>query len=100
MDETVDHLDVLIVGAGNAACSAAHAAIEMYAEAFDQAGALDKLEGFASFFGADFYGLPRNTEKITLANESWTVPASVPFGPDTLVPLRAGATVGWKIAGA
>lgn len=85
---------------GCAGIYTAHAGIELYAEAFAAANALDRLEGFASFFGADYYGLPRNAEKITLVNESWNVPASVPFGPDTLVPLRAGATVSWKIAGA
>ncbi len=85
---------------GCAGMYTAHAGIELYAEAFAAANALDRLEGFASFFGADYYGLPRNAEKITLVNESWNVPASVPFGPDTLVPLRAGATVSWKIAGA
>ena len=77
----------------------AHAGIELYAEAFAAENALDRLEGFASFFGADYYGLPRNTEKMTLVKESWPVPASVPLGPDTLVPLRAGAAVDWKIAG-
>ena len=85
---------------GCAGMYTAHAGIELYAEAFAAANALDRLEGFASFFGADYYGLPRNAEKITLVNESWNVPASVPFGPDTLVPLRAGATISWKIAGA
>lgn len=85
---------------GCAGMYTAHAGIELYAEAFAAANALDRLEGFASFYGADYYGLPRNTEKMTLAKESWTVPAGVPFGADTLVPLRAGATVGWKIAGA
>lgn len=85
---------------GCAGMYTAHAGIELYAEAFAAANALDRLEGFASFFGADYYGLPRNAEKITLVNESWNVPASVPFGPDMLVPLRAGATVSWKIAGA
>ena len=84
---------------GCAGMYTAHAGIELYAEAFAAVNALDRLEGFASFFGADFYGLPRNTGKITLAKESWQVPASVPFGPDTLVPLRAGATVDWKITG-
>lgn len=85
---------------GCAGMYTAHAGIELYAEAFAAANALDRLEGFASFFGADYYGLPRNAEKITLVDESWNVPVSVPFGPDTLVPLRAGATVSWKIAGA
>lgn len=85
---------------GCAGMYTAHAGIELYAEAFAAAKALDRLEGFASFFGADYYGLSRNTGRITLVKESWPVPPSVPFGPDTLVPLRAGATVGWKIAGA
>jgi dihydroorotase len=82
---------------GCAGMYTAHAAIELYAEAFEDAGALDKLEGFASFYGADFYGLPRNAEKITLVKESWQVPESLPFGNDTLVPLRAGRSVGWKV---
>jgi dihydroorotase len=85
---------------GCAGMYTAHAGIELYAEAFAGVNALDRLEGFASFFGPDYYGLPRNTGKITLVKQAWPVPASVPFGPDTLVPLRAGATVDWKIAGA
>lgn len=84
---------------GCAGCYTAHAAIELYAEAFEQAGRLDKLEGFASFFGADYYGLPRNTQKITLRREEWQVPASIGFGEHRLVPLRAGETVRWKLAG-
>jgi len=84
---------------GCAGMYTAHAGIELYAEIFAAANALDKLEGFASHFGADFYGLPRNTKKITLAQEPWQVPASVPFGVDTLVPFRAGATMPWRIAG-
>jgi hypothetical protein len=75
---------------GCAGCYTAHAAIEMYAEAFDNAGALDKLEGFASFHGPDFYGLPRNTGTITLRRESWTPPDSFAFGEAELKPLRAG----------
>ncbi len=67
------------------------------AEAFDQAGALDKLEGFASFHGADYYGLPRNTDTITLRRESWTVPETVPYGDATLKPLRGGETVAWRL---
>ena len=83
---------------GCAGCYTAHAGIELYAEAFDAAGALKRLEGFASFHGADFYGLPRNTGKITLVNESWPVPAGQPFvDGDTLVPLRAGETIAWRI---
>jgi len=84
---------------GCAGCYTAHAAIELYAEAFEQAGALDRLEAFASFHGPDFYRLPRNTERITLVRESWVVPAGVDYLPgDPLVPLRAGETVGWKLA--
>jgi len=75
----------------------AHAGIELYAEAFAAAGRLDRLEGFASKFGAQFYGLPVNTGTITLAEEPWAVPADVPFGADRLVPLGAGGQVGWRI---
>lgn len=82
---------------GCAGCYSAHAAIELYAEAFDQAGALDKLEAFAAFNGPDFYGLPRNTDTITLVREDWTVPASYGFGHGTLVPLKAGETIRWKL---
>ena len=81
---------------GCAGCYSAHNAIELYAEAFEAAGALDKLEAFASFYGADYYGLPRNTDKITLCKEAWQVPASVGFGEHRLVPLRAGETMSWK----
>ncbi|MCX7192148.1 MAG: dihydroorotase [Proteobacteria bacterium] len=83
---------------GCAGCYTAHTAIELYAEAFEAAGALDKLEGFASFYGADFYRLPRNTGTITLRREEWQVPASVGFGEHQLVPLRAGETLKWKFA--
>ena len=83
---------------GCAGCYTAHAGIELYAEAFDAADALERLEGFASFHGADFYGLPRNTGKITLVKENWPVPACQPFfDGDTLVPLRAGETIAWRI---
>jgi len=83
---------------GCAGIYTAHAAIELYAEAFETANALPKLEGFASFFGADFYGLPRNTEKITLLKTPWEVPAELAFGAEKLVPLRAGEPVGWRLA--
>ena len=83
---------------GCAGMYTAHAAIELYAEAFEAAGALDKLEGFASFHGPDFYHLPRNTDKITLRKEEWLVPESIPFADDVLVPLRAGQTITWKLA--
>jgi dihydroorotase len=81
---------------GCAGCYSAHAAIELYAEVFEDADALDKLEGFASHFGADFYGLPRNKDTITLVKEEWTVPALYPFGDSTLVPLRAGEPMRWR----
>ncbi|MDA7417847.1 dihydroorotase [Xenophilus arseniciresistens] len=84
---------------GCAGCYTALTAIELYAEAFDNAGALDKLEGFASFHGPDFYGLPRNTDTITLKREAWTVPETVPFGEATLKPLRGGEALGWKLLG-
>ena len=81
-----------------AGCYTAHAAIELYAEAFDQEGALDKLEGFASFYGADFYGLARNKDTITLIEDPWEIQQSQAFGADQLIPLRAGATVNWRVA--
>ena len=83
---------------GCAGIYTAHAAIELYAEVFEQAAALDRLEAFASFHGADFYQLPRNTDTITLVKESWTVPAELPCGVDKLVPLRAGETIAWRLA--
>lgn len=83
---------------GCAGIYTAYAGIELYAEAFDQAGALDRLEGFASHFGADFYGLPRNRDRITLVRESWPVPDRLPYSRDTLVPFRAAGQVAWKIA--
>jgi dihydroorotase len=82
---------------GCAGCYTAHAAMPMYAEAFDNADALDKLEGFASFYGADFYGLPRNSDTLTLRRESWTSPESFAFGDAELKPLRAGETLPWRV---
>lgn len=82
---------------GCAGCYTAHAALELYAEAFDELGALDKLEGFASLHGPDFYGLPRNTDTVTLVRESWDVPASLPLGDQTIVPLRAGESIQWRV---
>ena len=82
---------------GCAGCYTAHAAIEMYAEAFDSVGALDKLEAFASFHGADFYGLPRNQVQITLRRESWTPPESFAFGQAQLKPLRSGEALPWRM---
>ncbi|MEI8029473.1 MAG: dihydroorotase [Comamonadaceae bacterium] len=82
---------------GCAGCYTAYAAMEMYAEAFDAAGALDKLEAFASFNGADFYGLPRNTGQITLKRETWTPPESFTFGQAQLKPLRSGETLPWRM---
>ncbi|QNH05350.1 dihydroorotase [Pseudomonas sp. B11D7D] len=82
---------------GCAGCYTAYAAIELYAEAFEQRNALDKLEAFASFHGPDFYGMPRNTDSITLVREEWTVPANLPLGDNSVVPLRAGETLRWKL---
>ncbi|MGH8268090.1 MAG: dihydroorotase [Steroidobacteraceae bacterium] len=83
---------------GCAGVFSAHAGIELYAEAFEAAGALDKLEGFAALYGADFYGVPRNTASLTLVREPWEVPARYPYGADELVPLRAGERIAWRIA--
>ena len=82
---------------GCAGSYTAYAAIELYAEAFEDAGALDKLEGFASHFGADFYGLSRNTDTITLIKQDWQVPDTLSLGDQPLVPLRAGETLRWQL---
>jgi dihydroorotase len=82
---------------GCAGCYTAHAAMELYAEAFATAGKLDQLEAFASFNGADFYGLPRNTGTITLKKESWTPPESFAFGEGELKPLRSGEALPWRV---
>ena len=82
---------------GCAGIYTAHAAMELYAEVFEAANGLDKLEGFASFHGADFYGLPRNADKITLKRAAWQVPAELPFGDGALVPLRAGESIAWRL---
>jgi dihydroorotase len=84
---------------GCAGCYTAHAGIELYAEAFEQAGALDRLETFASFNGPDWYGLPRNTDRIILQRDAWRVPERLEYLPgDPLVPLRAGDMIGWRLA--
>jgi dihydroorotase len=85
-------------GCGCAGIYTAHAAIELYAIAFEESGALDKLEGFASVFGAQFYGLPLNPDTVTLVRQEWRVPETMGFGEDVLVPLRAGETIPWKLA--
>jgi len=82
---------------GCAGIYTAHAALELYAQAFEEAGALDRLEGFASHFGADFYGLPRNTGTITLEKQDWQVPDSYPLGDSAVVPMFAGETLHWRI---
>ena len=82
---------------GCAGCYTALNALELYAEAFEAVGALDRLEAFAGFHGADFYGLPRNTSTITLERSEWRVPDHLPFGDDVLVPLRAGETLNWRV---
>lgn len=83
---------------GCAGIFSAHAAIELYAEAFEQADRLDRLQAFASERGADFYGLPRNQGTVTLVRESWTPPASYPFGADDIVPFRAGEPLAWRLS--
>lgn len=82
---------------GCAGCFSAHAAIELYAEIFEDLGILDNLEAFASFNGPDFYGLPRNEDTIVLRKESWDVPKDYPLGDDTIVPLNGGASMRWKV---
>jgi dihydroorotase len=82
---------------GCAGMFTAHAAIELYTEAFESVGKLDRLEGFASHFGADFYGLPRHSETITLRKESWVAPGKYPFGSGALIPYRAGEPIGWRL---
>jgi dihydroorotase len=82
---------------GCAGCYTALSALELYAEAFEAAGALDKLEAFASFHGPAFYGLPRNTGTVTLRKESWTLPETLPFGEATLKPLRGGEALAWRL---
>ncbi len=90
------------VGAKESACGCAgiytaRGALELYAEVFEDAGALDRLEAFASFHGADFYGLPRNAGTVTLRREAWTMPERLPLGDAELVPLRAGESVRWRV---
>ena len=82
---------------GCAGCYTAHAALELYASAFEAAGALDRLEGFASHHGPDFYGLPRNQGTVTLKRESWTPPESYPFGDAVVKPLAGGEPLGWRL---
>ncbi|HEY3858642.1 MAG TPA: dihydroorotase [Gammaproteobacteria bacterium] len=83
---------------GCAGMYSAHAALELYAEVFEQAGALDKLEAFASFHGADFYGLPRNRDHVTLMKRPWIAPANYAFGEGQVVPMRAGEEIAWSMA--
>jgi dihydroorotase len=83
---------------GCAGCFSAFAAIELYAEIFDDIGALDKLEGFASHFGADFYNLPINSDTLTLNKEDWPVPTEMPFAGDVIVPIKAGEVIRWQVA--
>ncbi len=82
---------------GCAGCYSSHAALELYAEVFDELGVLDGLEAFASFNGPDFYGLPRNSDTVTLRREAWDVPDAYPLGEGSVVPLRAGESVAWRV---
>jgi dihydroorotase len=96
--DSAPHLTSLKEAAcGCAGCYSAHAALELYAEVFEQAGALDKLEGFASFHGADFYRLPRNSGTITLEKTTWKVPAAYSGGPVSITPLKASEELTWQI---
>lgn len=83
---------------GHAGCYTAFTALELYAEAFEAAGALDRLDAFAGRHGAAFYGLPANTGTVTLVRETWTVPQALPFGAATIKPLRGGGTLAWRLA--
>ena len=96
--DSAPHASHLKDSTGCAGCYTALSAFELYAEVFDTADALARLESFASFNGADFYGLPRNTERVTLTREAWTLPESLPFGDAQLKPLRGGETLAWKLA--
>jgi len=96
-DSAPHNIDAKETSCGCAGIYSGHAALELYAEAFEAADALDKLEGFASHFGPDFYGLARNSNKITLSKESWTVPKSYEFAGQDLIPMRAGEQITWKI---
>ncbi|WP_295390250.1 dihydroorotase [uncultured Thiodictyon sp.] len=87
-------------GCGCAGAFSAHAALEFYAQAFAQADALDRLEGFASHFGADFYGLPRNTARVTLRREPWEIPPDYPLGPTRVIPMGAGTRLDWRLLAA
>jgi dihydroorotase len=96
--DSAPHLTALKETAcGCAGCYSAHAALELYAEAFDRAGSLDKLEGFASFFGADFYRLPRNSGSVTLDKITWTVPAAYGVNEHSITPLKANEALRWKM---
>jgi dihydroorotase len=83
---------------GCAGCFTAHAALELYAEAFARAGALERLEAFASFSGPDFYRLPRNAGRVTLVRDPWKAPTELAFGDATVVPIRAGEPLAWRLA--
>ncbi len=96
-DSAPHYKDKKEAACGCAGAYTAHAAIELYAEAFEEAGALDKLEGFASHFGPDFYGLARNTDTITLEKSPWTVPASYSLGDSVVVPIKAESVIDWQV---
>ncbi|MFY8325947.1 dihydroorotase [Pseudoalteromonas sp. ZZD1] len=96
-DSAPHYKDKKEAACGCAGAYTAHAALELYAEAFEDAGALDKLEGFASHFGPDFYGLARNTDTVTLIKQPWTVPASYPLGGDHVVPIKAESVIDWQV---
>lgn len=96
-DSAPHYKDKKEAACGCAGAYTAHAAIELYAEAFEEAGSLDKLEGFASFFGPDFYGLKRNADTITLQKIAWTVPESYTLGSNKVVPIKAQGVIDWQV---
>ncbi|MGI9278825.1 MAG: dihydroorotase [Endozoicomonas sp.] len=96
-DSAPHTIDAKETSCGCAGCYTAPAALELYTEAFESMNALDKLEGFASHFGPDFYGLPRNQTSVTLIKEEWQLPESIPLGDNQVVPLRAGETLSWRL---
>jgi dihydroorotase len=97
-DSAPHSMDKKEAACGCAGCYSAYGAIGLYAEIFDELGILDQLEAFASLNGADFYGLPRNTDTITLVKKPWTMPDELPLAGGTIIPLKAGETINWRQA--
>ena len=96
--DSAPHAKGMKAACGCAGSYTAHAALELYAEVFEQEGKLENLEAFASHNGPDFYGLARNSDTVTLTKEEWHVPESMPFGNDIVIPIRAGEKISWKVS--